>query len=472
MKRFDMGAVAATAICSLGAAGMFGLAAALPATWLQWEGAAARSQAALVAGAAASRAQSGLDTLFSTFDRATASLHADQLAGDTVPLTAKLLRIEPLVSPVSGLAVVNLGGMQIAASSVAIDPAIKPLWWTSAMPDLPKHGAGLLGCGGARPYVTGFALARRIADDAGNGAGAVAGLLAAPDLRKLVQPAGASVAFSLHDAAGCVLLHGNDPATAQSTGDQNSLLRLYRRLLPTGWGQPAETEATASVGNLTWSGVVSPQAALALRQSDIDAHAPVVERWAAGLAVLAVLLAAVPFLQAAGRRRGAVAQEVPFNEVEVNEVAVDDPASHEAAQQTAITPPARAPLTALVVGFTAAERQRVAARLEREGLEAETAEAGFLALDLAGRAAHLLGGLDLMVLDGANSNLPVHELLTQLKARNDLARLRIVLIANGCFAGAFGGPPQEAPALDELVTEVFSTARVAQSREPVLVAGE
>jgi hypothetical protein len=455
MKRFQTGALAATVVCGLGAAGSISLATALPATWLQWEGAAAQSQAQLVAGAASARAQAELGFLFTGFDRATASLHSDQLTGDTVALTAKLLRIEPLVAPVTGLAVVNQAGMQVAASSVAIDPAAKPVWWTSAMADLPTRDTGLLGCGGARPYVAGFVLARRIAGEGGTEAGAVAGLLAAPDLLNMVQPAGGPVAFSLRDSAGCVLLHGNEAQVTQDTGEGGAWLSTYRRmLLPAGWGQPAPVVATAKVGNLVWSGTISPGAALALRQGDIGRHATVIERVSSALAVLGMLLLAVPLWLAKASRRAPAA--LPAEKLEPVAVAQPVP-THPAA---------------LVVGFTAAERQRVAARLERAGLEAETAEDGFLALDPAGRAAYMHGALDLMVLDGACSSFRVHELLGRLKRRGDLDRLRIVLMANGCFAGAFGGPAEAAGRLDALVTDIFAVRPGVEVREGLLVAGE
>ncbi len=454
MKRFQTGALPATVVCGLGAAGSISLATALPATWLQWEGAAAQSQAQLVAGAASARAQAELGFLFTGFDRATASLHSDQLTGDTVALTAKLLRIEPLVAPVTGLAVVNQAGMQVAASSVAIDPAAKPVWWTSAMADLPTRDTGLLGCGGARPYVAGFVLARRIAGEGGTVAGAVAGLLAAPDLLKMVQPAGGPVAFNLRDSAGCVLLHGNDGRVTQDTGEGGAWLRTYRRMLPAGWGQPAPVVATATVGNLVWSGTISPEAALALRQGDIGRHATVIERVSSALAVLGVLLLAVPLSLSKARRRAPAASPA------------------EKLDPVAAAQPVPAHPAALVVGFTAAERQRVAGQLERAGLEAETAEDGFLALDPAGRAAYMHGALDLMVLDGACSSFSVHELLGRLKGRSDLDRLRIVLMANGCFAGAFGGPAEAAGRLDALVTDIFAVRPGVEVREALLVAGE
>jgi hypothetical protein len=452
-------------------AGLLGLAAALPATWLQWEGATAQSQAALVANAEAAQASAGLRGLFAGFERATAALHATDLTGDPVALTGKLLRLEPLIAPASSLAVVNPAGVQLAATSVAIDPANKPLWWTSSTADLPQHDAGLLGCGGTTPYVAGFVLARRVTDDAGAAAGAVAGRLAASDLLNLVRPADATLPFQLRDATGCVLLHGNEAAAAPAAGDTGpALIRLYRHMLPQGWGMPAATVATARIGNLVWSGTVSPEAALALRQAAIDEHGATVQRAVAGLLGLAALLPLMLFASVR-RRRGEAS--VPAEILPLIVQAAPPPLALEEPEPALhLIEPTPEHRMALVVGFTGLERQRVAAQLEFAGMEAETAEDGFLALSLAERADYMHGGLDLMVLDGAFTGFSVQDLLAQLKARTDLDRLRIVLVANGRFAGAFGGPGAAAADNDRLVTDIFATRPAAETREAVLVAGE
>jgi CheY-like chemotaxis protein len=121
--------------------------------------------------------------------------------------------------------------------------------------------------------------------------------------------------------------------------------------------------------------------------------------------------------------------------------------------------------TALVVGFVAGERARVASQLTLSGVTVETAEDGFVALGMAERSVYLHGGLDLLVLDASLDGLPVQALLSRLKGHVDFDRLRIVLISAGRIAGAFGGTPdgKAAPAasdLDALVAGIFGKVPV------------
>src|ERR1035438_5376042 len=99
----------------LGLAGGVALALSLPAVWLAWEGAEAQAQAAVLAETASTRARDALRDMFARFERATASLRAQDLQGDTVSLTGRLLRVEPLVAPAIGLSVVNNRGLQVAS---------------------------------------------------------------------------------------------------------------------------------------------------------------------------------------------------------------------------------------------------------------------------------------------------------------------------------------------------------------------
>ena len=61
------------------------------------------------------------------------------------------------------------------------------------------------------------------------------------------------------------------------------------QFLSPGWLVPRPAVATAQAGNLTWTGTISPEAALALRTGRINAHATIVIGLAAGLAGLILL---------------------------------------------------------------------------------------------------------------------------------------------------------------------------------------
>src|SRR5476649_2373599 len=94
----------------LGLACVVALILSIPAVWLSWEAAEAQARANLVTDAAAMRARDGLRDMFSRFERATATLRAQDLRGDAVTLTGRLLRAEPSIAPASGLVVIDNRG--------------------------------------------------------------------------------------------------------------------------------------------------------------------------------------------------------------------------------------------------------------------------------------------------------------------------------------------------------------------------
>src|ERR1700733_2852791 len=104
-----------TVLRRLGLAGVIVLMLSLPALWLAWEAAEAHAQAVLLAEAGSARVQSALLDMFARFERATALLRAQHLQGDTVSLTGRLLRVEPLIAPATGLSVINGRGLQVAS---------------------------------------------------------------------------------------------------------------------------------------------------------------------------------------------------------------------------------------------------------------------------------------------------------------------------------------------------------------------
>src|SRR5665213_1226570 len=116
MSRDAARSLVGTILRRLGLAGVIILIVSLPALWLAWEAAEAHAQAELLAEAGSARVQGALLDMFARFERATASLRAQDLQGDTVSLTGRLLRVEPLIAPATGLAVVNNRGLQVASS--------------------------------------------------------------------------------------------------------------------------------------------------------------------------------------------------------------------------------------------------------------------------------------------------------------------------------------------------------------------
>ncbi|MGA3000753.1 MAG: response regulator [Acetobacteraceae bacterium] len=274
MSRDAARSLIGTVLRRLGLAGVIVLVFSLPALWLAWEATEAHAQAALLAEAGSTSIQGALLDMFSRFERATASLRAQDLQGDTVSLTGRLLRVEPLVAPATGLSVVNNRGLQVASSSVGTTANNVPVWWFRTGAPPPARQAVVTGCGITDPEVSGWMLTRGIDAVPDGSAGQVASDLSAAALRTLVAPASTALDYRLRDPDGCELLQVTGKTTAAITNEP--LVRLYYALLPTRWLMPAPAVSTAQAGNLTWTGTVSPETELALRAGEIEQHARIV----------------------------------------------------------------------------------------------------------------------------------------------------------------------------------------------------
>ncbi len=275
----------------LGLAGVVALALSLPAVWLAWEGAEAQAKAAVLAETASARARDALRDMFARFERATAWLRAQDLQGDTVSLTGRLLRVEPLVAPAAGLVVINNRGLFVASSSVGAAAVGTPVWWYRALPLAQTRQAVVVGCGTASPDVSGWVLARGIEGAQDGFAGEVGSTLPAVALRALAGPSGNTTSvldYALRDQDGCELSHAGAAAMPAVSGA--ALVRLYRALLPARWFMPEPTIATIKAGNLTWTGTISPEAALSLRDTEIQLHARIVLGLMIAFAILTTLM--------------------------------------------------------------------------------------------------------------------------------------------------------------------------------------
>ena len=71
----------------------------LPACWLRWEADHAREQAKMMTDTEVFRIQHDMRDLIDKFERATGWIRVQDLTGDSVALTGRLLRAEPLVAP-------------------------------------------------------------------------------------------------------------------------------------------------------------------------------------------------------------------------------------------------------------------------------------------------------------------------------------------------------------------------------------
>ena len=203
MRHGLAGSIWSASLAGVALAGVLAVAVAIPAAWLKWEAEAGRAQAVVLAEAASVRVQDGLRDLLARFDGATEAVRAQDLAGDPVGLTARLLRAEALVAPVDRVVAINANGQQLASSAVAAPPR-GPVWWfqPARSADSPGRGGGLRRGRRRRARAGCWPAASRAART--TAAGFIGGFLPAAALRALVAPDGLDTALA--DADGCRLL--------------------------------------------------------------------------------------------------------------------------------------------------------------------------------------------------------------------------------------------------------------------------
>jgi signal transduction histidine kinase/CheY-like chemotaxis protein len=315
MSQDDTRTLPAKVLHRLGLAGAVLLILSIPAIWLAWEAAEAQATAAMLADAAATKAQAALRDLFARFDRAATSIRSQDLRGDAVSLTGRLLRAEPMIEPASGIQVVNSRGQPIAASSVGAAAITTPVWWYPALPSSPTRRPAILGCGMTASDGSGWMLARDIGGISDEPAGYIASALPEAALRALVTPGGTSsggtaaaiLDYDLSDASGCRLLRGKAPITPAASAA--ALVRLYRAVLPSHWVDPEPAISIFKAGDLTWTGTVSSRSTLALREAELDRHAGIILIVMLGFGGVTLLMIVARLAER--YRRGTAAQGSP-----------------------------------------------------------------------------------------------------------------------------------------------------------------
>jgi signal transduction histidine kinase/CheY-like chemotaxis protein/HPt (histidine-containing phosphotransfer) domain-containing protein len=275
-----------------GLAGIVAMIVALPAVWLAWEAAESHAQADLLIEADSKRVEGALRDMFARFERSTASLKAQDLQGDMVSLTGRLLRAEPLVAPAVGLSVLNNRGSQVASSLVGATAIGAPAAWR-ALPLAQIRQAMVLGCGTAG--TPGWVLTRGIEGAQEGLAGQVVSTLPARALRALIATdtnASQILNYVLRDNEACELLRA-DAEPADVLPDAG-IIRLYHAVLPAAWFMPEPAVSTIRAGNLTWTGTIGSEAALGRRAADIERHAGIVLMLLAAFGGLTVMTSLAP----------------------------------------------------------------------------------------------------------------------------------------------------------------------------------
>ena len=263
----------------------------LPACWLRWEMDHAREQAKMMTDMEVFRIQHDMRDLTDRFERATGWIRVQDVTGDPVALTGRLLRAEPLVAPAFGLTIFNQRGAQVASSLVSPGPTNgSPTWFRSQF--LPPSGQiAMLGCGIGGPGPLNWLLVKSFEGAQDTPVGVVVSMLPDTALRSLIFSAGSSsvsAGISLRMVGGCELVR-RDPAP-MSWQPGSPLLRALMHYLPSNWIRNGPIVSIGSIENVIISVTVKPEAFLALHGSELDMRAGTVTIATGSLAALLLLL--------------------------------------------------------------------------------------------------------------------------------------------------------------------------------------
>ena len=272
--------------------GLLSLAASMLITWMAWEATIARERAALIAQSAADQVQAGLREQVARFERATAGFRAQDIQGDTTLLTARLLRMEPIIAPATGMSVVNARGIQIASTLPSSPNLAAPGWFARALAE-PKTRDPIILCPDPASDVLSAILVRRIEDSQGATVAVVASFLSAQAFRAMITPTGTTsslLAYSASDGSGSdqVRIGPEQAATAEFPPP----LGLFQAWIPAEWLSPQSS--TVAISNLHWTGTADPATLLRVQADEISRHGRIVAGLAIAVIAIGMVLAIMP----------------------------------------------------------------------------------------------------------------------------------------------------------------------------------
>jgi signal transduction histidine kinase/CheY-like chemotaxis protein/HPt (histidine-containing phosphotransfer) domain-containing protein len=282
------------ALRCLALVGLLSVAASLPVIWMAWEADAARERAALIAQSAADQVQAGVREQVARFERATAGLRAQDIQGDTTLLTARLLRMEPIIAPALDLSVVSARGTQIASTLPSSSNVAAPGWLPRALAPSKTRDPIILSPDSGSDGQN-WMLVRRVEDSQGATVGIVASSLPQHAFKAMTTPAGTNTAILAYSAD-----HGSGSdqvriGSEQAITAELSPLGLFQAWIPAGWLAPQSSGFASN--NLRWTGTVDPAALLRMRADEINRHGRIAGGLAIALAAIGIMLILVPRLR-------------------------------------------------------------------------------------------------------------------------------------------------------------------------------
>ena len=158
--------------------------------WSGWELDRLREHTEAMLVAANAEIGGRADELLRRFEATTAGLRPVDVASDTITLTARVLRSEPMLAPASGLVIAS-GRGRMAASSFPLSPSDVGLtWWFTSALNQTGQVAGFTGVGpDPRQAVPSYGLVRRLTDGQGGTAGVVATFISTDAVGGYLVPA-------------------------------------------------------------------------------------------------------------------------------------------------------------------------------------------------------------------------------------------------------------------------------------------
>ena len=266
------------------------LAVAIPVAWLKWEFNAAKARAALFVDTSSADAKKTLTDILVRFQKATSAVRSQDLQASIIPLTARLLRAEPLIAPASDLVIINSRGVQVASSFVSSNYRALLMSALANAPDLTLDRTYLFGCD-QKSTSTVWLLSHRIQSSTENSTALIAGSISQETLATLIEGGvspGLSIGITVRDRSGCELLNLADNNNS-SAGDAR-LPELYKSFWLSDWSSSEPIVSSVEVGNLVLKFTMQSRQVAELASSAVAEHLNVIRALAncCGLIALAI----------------------------------------------------------------------------------------------------------------------------------------------------------------------------------------
>ena len=283
----------------------------VPGAWAYTEYRAAVEQTRFVAATGGQWAQERLGALFGRFETVTLRLRPGATPAENAALTARLLRLEPQLSPATTLFVVN-PQLRIVAASHPVDGDVlgqEAGGWLRAMLDgrSDRIELGIFG----NPPLLGLpghvAMARRLDDGTGS-AGIALSFIEQGELRALIHPAWlrrAGAVRLVDDASGRVIAAHEPNGSGEEEPHRSGLVAAMQKGAEAVRGVERVLVQVSVGQGVSWSVALDPWAVLGRDEAGLRQRGLAALSLAVVLATLTLLASLIPAGRAPRRHGGA-----------------------------------------------------------------------------------------------------------------------------------------------------------------------